>query len=453
MKTKRILLLLVLSLIFLVGCNKTEEEVPEVPVDENGNPVEVQESVIPEINDYYGAFTRSVKVSDDMRNVLSARLQKCEEIQLLNPSDYWKEKNFASLTLNFLPVADILQHTCYLNETQTLMQDEEGNISYDWEACKQYVLSTYGENEIENVSLTRNSANNYEIQDEGEIKGSWGVYNGIRKTKAIYDANHDWSQTLTYINYGNEKTMGQMFEYGRQKTDKGKMSFVIQTLKERAYVTYDENGQLESFSYSRLNGDILTRYQERAFEILAEHNKLVDETNDFWSRIGMGNGIEELTELVPFDRDLEIDYTSYHLEEDSIFTHIDEITNEWVMELDPDFDLTISYDGKTLTVRFFNILSKKVEEYIFHENGSIDKSEKVIEVISVDELLKNIKERWAEEQEALWIKETEENMDFDGDLIIGKPSVEEEITETDTPTDENETGEKEEETVNAGDTE
>ena len=450
MKIKKTIILLVLSLIFLVGCNKADEQNSEL-VDENGNPIEAQEEVIPEINDYYGAFTRSRKVSDDMRNALSVSLQKCEEIQLSNPSDYWKEKNFASLTLNFLPVADLLQHTLFFNETQTLVQDEEGNIVYDWDSCKQYILSTYTEEEQREVTIERKSPNNYSLKDMGELNGSWGEsYRKERRTSAIYDSNHDWSQTLTYIDINSNSVLGQMLEYGRQQRADDKMGFVIQTLKERAYVVYNKDGSLNSFAYSRLNGNILTRYQEREFEILADHNRLAEKTNNFWTMYIYGMGIEEITALPKFDNATGIDYTSYHLEEDSIFTHIDDITADWVMEMENDFDQTIVYDGKNLTVQFYNILSKKIEEYVIHEDGTIDKT--IIEMImpSIDDLMKNIEEKWAEEDEAFYQRETENNVDFNGDGIIGNPvPAEEENTD---PVD-NTDGADEGETVNAGDTE
>lgn len=427
---KKLLLtsILLFTLTFVWGCGNNEE------VETEGTETEV-ETVIPEINDYYGAYQRSLKISEDIKASLGNSLKKVEEIQSLHPSDYWKEKDFANLALDILDIDGILAHTMFLNETQTWNYDEEGNPYYDWDAVCHYVWGTYTEEQAKNVVVERNSTNNYTVHNYREDAwGVWGAKRTERDTSAIYDANHDWAQTVHKDLVGDFWVNDGMLEYGRQTVKGDEKAFVLQSLKERAYIVYNADGSIKNFAYSRLNGDILTRYQIRAFEILAERNRYVERRgNTFWDIIGFhDNSLKELTELVPYDKDFGKDYTSYNLEEDSIFTHIEDITADWVMELSTDFDQTIVYDGKDLTVQFYNVLSKKIEEYIIHEDGSIDKSEKELLLPTVEELMETIETKWKEEDEALWLEETEKNIDLNGDGVIGNPNPVTEVEENST---------------------
>ena len=427
---KKLLLTSILLFImtFVWGCGNNEE------VETESTETEV-ETVIPEINDYYGAYKRSVTIANNIKDSLQGSLKKVEEIQSLHPSDYWKEKDFASIVLDILDIEGLLEHTKWLNETQCISEDEEGNSFYDWDATEQYVLSTYNEKQVSEVKVSRNSPNNYTIRNGSEYAtGVWGSRRTERETSAIYDANHDWAQTVHKDLVGDFWVNDGMLEYGRQTVTGDEKAFVLQSLKERAYIVYNADGTIKNFAYSRLNGDILTRYQIRAFEILAERNRYADHSgNSFWEVIGFNdNSIKALTELVPYDKDFGKDYTSYNLEEDSIFTHIEDITADWVMELSTDFDQTIVYDGKDLTVQFYNVLSKKIEEYIIHEDGSIDKSEKELLLPTVEELMETIETKWKEEDEALWLEETEKNIDLNGDGVIGNPNPVTEVEENST---------------------
>ena len=398
MKKLILCFLLILSL-FLVGCgDKVDEpEETETVSDETSEDTSPE----PEINDYYGAYTRSLKAAADMKNVITEKLEKCNEVQSLNPSDYWKEKDFASLTLDFMDINSILAHTYALNETQTISIDEEGNEYLDWDAITEWIKASYGElpEDYKNVSVIRNSPNNYTVWNKEYQSGVWGSSQIWRKINAIYDSNHDWSQTAFWDQVKGKDVLDGLLEYGRQESTDGTKRFVLQTTKERAYIVYNEDGTIKNFSYSRLGGDILSRYYEREFEIIAEHNRYLEKTDDFWYLLAIHEyDVKEMTELTPYDDLNGMDYTAYNLNEDSIFTHIDDINEDWVMEMDKDFNLTITYDGKDLTVQFYNVLSQKIEEYIIHEDSSIDKSVKEVIAISTDELMENIEAKWEEEE-------------------------------------------------------
>lgn len=365
--------------IFLVGlgisclfcaCGKQKQVVEE----ENTETVELTQ------NDYRGAVYRMWKVKDDISETLSLNKEKNASIKEERPSDYWNDDNFAILTSEMLN-SDIIACTQYLNEEQTT-----------WEDVETYTYAELQENQGASAgNMSRVTDNEYTIYFERQESPKWTKDSTAYRTiDATYDPNHDWAKAWSHMHIFNGDVEGydKMFEYARS----GDM-FIIQTETERVVARYkekfedievevlDDKGKpvkdkegnivtktekvskglcLESFVYAKLDGNPRDKFLDVSDFL---NQKTGDFVTDFFTSTPPVTGVTE-----------EGYITFLYGPADTIFTHIDDIDENWVTS-EGTFSDVLIYDGKTLTAKKQNKLSNKIEVFEFDENGNCKKSE------------------------------------------------------------------------------
>lgn len=335
-------------------------------------------------NDYRGGYMRVDAIKTKIVAIVESFNQvQNDNIMVSSPSDYWNDENFLYFTNNFL-VTTQFDDTQYFNELET-----------DWETAYNATLSCFkdangnylkpyvtNDLKIEKDSTTNNL---YELCytvpniNPEYLLSDYAIQIPYEVT-CTFDANHDWLQ-MKKVGTIQKKTVyneadsqdklypcEELVEYGRQKSTN---SFIIQTSKERLYVTYETlegttenefnplvNARIVSFTYSKLSDAKLPVYMEEKIEEARE-----DDLNGLFGTKANSLYLTENGDIV----------NRYNLR-DSIFLHIDDITADWVLEYPMEegyYDTYITFDGSDMTVYNQNKLSEKMEIIEFKSDGSI----------------------------------------------------------------------------------
>lgn len=315
MKRKLLSILLICTSIFTAACSKTTED-PEI----------IEEEQIVEIarNDYYGGVQRISKIQTDTYQLIQNLQSSNYNIIQGNPTDYWSDPNYFFFDFNPCSSA-YMPYTIYLNETD------------EWDTILSQVAMAYGENY--DTSVEKQDVNKYKISSYGVFYApdTQDMRTITNHLYCYYDAGHDYLQmrerTVPFnFNEINGYEEG-LYEFARLD----KNSFVIQTEKERLYIHYNDNNEIQEFYYS-----------------------LLDESQDRESLI---NALEELQSQNPDVWDVYIDgrMTNHYLSSyDSIFQNIENIDEHWVLE-EPNVNQYIIYRNHTLTCAIQNYLTKNIE--------------------------------------------------------------------------------------------
>ncbi len=436
MKKRKILSILLSTLMLtslLTGCVSNEEK------EQQAIDAKKQESALMEVNqnDYRGGYMRTEAIKTKIVAIVESFNQvQNDSIIQTSPSDYWNNENFLWFKNNFL-VTDQFADTQYFNELETdwdtayqatylCFYDENGNY------IKPYITNYFNiEKDPVSANLYRIS---YTVPDRfvPYIQSEYALQIPYEVT-CMFDANHDWLQMKKMATVkkrdvytdatGDEKLnpCEELVEYGRQKNTN---SFVIQTSKERLYVTYEtlegtmendfnplENAKITSFAYSRLSDAILPVYMDEKIEDTGE--EVLE--NVFGSRASS----LYLTE--------NSDIANQYNLRDSIFTHIDDITADWVLEYPFEegyYDTYITFDGSDMTIYNKNKLSDKVEIIEFKSDGSIqDKTMLLLHPLHEVEVKYVNGDGSIHGTTTIYVNDNGDATDVDGNVLIPGDSV------------------------------
>lgn len=355
---KRLVILTLLGLmpLSMFGCssNKVPEEVPVVTVQN----LEINQ------NDYRGAYMRV----NGLKNKINEVVQGFNSIQndgviSVNPSNYWNSDNFIYFTNNFLDT-ELFDYTQYFNETETEWQE-----AYNYTEAQFY--DENGNPTVNGLKIEHTDLNKYLLSFDGKKpRYAPNSYDNFKyDLNCTYNGNYDWLQFQTITNSSTtpEDVCTEMVEYARRGN-----TFLVQTATERLMVTYKDLGatnenasnpieksQIESFSYSKLSGKTLPKYN---------NENLIEEIETNTDCIFMS-----VFEIEPITEDGEL--TDQYNPSDTLFTHIDDITDEnWVREFPIEegfYQTYITFDGTDMTIYNYNELADRMEVIEFKSDGTI----------------------------------------------------------------------------------
>lgn len=344
-----IFLILVLCSGMLISCSaETSDPEPQISEVASQNLIEVAEA------DFLGGANRIIEISDNLTAVMDVYAQLLETVKEKRPEDYWLSEDYAFITFAGLDT-EILSHYAYMNE----------RTSFD--DCINLVANTFRDangnfvNSIRQFNAQRNNIHSYEVSYlTADTFPIIGKQDGAR-VKAVleYDAGHDWLGAYGYFaKYNTEDWYNyQLCEYARLSKDGTDSRFAIQTNQERLYAVYDEAGVVKAFYYGQLDGenrnDVYPEYNE---------NRMYVEQKGGWNWITYLEGNEYPNTL-----------TNQYNTDDSMFSHLEDISGDWVMD-SQNLRNVIIYEDGILTSRFYNRLSEKMEEAIIYPDGTVKKS-------------------------------------------------------------------------------
>lgn len=395
----------------IVGCGKQSLDTQTViGTADDTETIEVNQ------NDFRGGVKRIEAIRGNVLGIVSAFNQKNFELQEEYPCSYWNSEEYQYFVAHCIN-GEIYYYTDLCNEFET-----------DWATVESAVagmLTNSDGKTPQDYALKRLTDNHYTLSfREQNVMSDWRTRAGdVTWTyDCIYNPTHDWVQEVKYgwSRAGSDKTQYQdMFlEYGRRDN-----VFILQTERERLYVVYEnvepmtvenstmyivnskgkeipvtqediDNGsvsmddvqyhtntiitynplkdnKIKAFYYSRLDGNILPQYIKE------------DDENALEEADGLGTrGVKD--ESVDYELTTDEGYVITHYNTcDSMFTHIDDITKDWVTEMGT-YAQVITYENGNLTVKTANQLSHEYEIFKFYDDGSVANSKEPMEEVKVE---------------------------------------------------------------------
>ena len=317
-------------------------------------------------NDWYGAIQRMDKLDKDAKAVVDVLENNNYDIVMGNPQDYWSDGYYS---FTFAPLAsNYINYTLYLNES-----DEWATVITNTQTK---VLAT--KTDAQTISVLKNDENDYTISWEG-----YDTFEPINKQKyvyvtldCIYDASHNWAQLIESSNiYGSARYEEDFVEYAEIDAN----HYAMQCQTGRLFAEYDDEGNLVKMYYSKLadspreRGTAETSLEDLANE-LNEDKETTDETTD--AKVNEASeDTEEVEEkeitttqdgiiyaadgITAYDTNPNV----YNSEDDSMFSRINELGYDWVME-EATVEEYVIYENETLLFRVKNKLSGDYEGFI-----------------------------------------------------------------------------------------
>ena len=336
---KRIICLLLsgLMILGLAGCSKPEEsQTEETQAEETQTP-----AVSVARNDWYGAISRILEIRNDTMGVLSILDNHNYNVIMGNPQDYWSDDYFMA---NFNPVDSLrLYYATFFNETQ------------DWATIEANVKNAINPNDTNNTYVNKIEKHHYRYSFK-----IYNYYTPLANTSqnaeitvdCIYDENHNWAQMseVTHISNPSINLQDDLYEFAELEAN----HYVIQTITDRLYIVYDENGDVDSLYYSSLADGPRKKLKEMP-ERSEDADEIIEE--DVEEPTSLDDIYEDVTEC-PGNRP---EY--YCIVDDTIFTKIDDITPEWVFE-EPTVEQYIIYKNGVLMVNIKNKLNGEFESFM-----------------------------------------------------------------------------------------
>lgn len=403
-------LLITMLISTITGCGKQSANTQTViGTADDTETVEVNQ------NDFRGGIKRIEAIRGNVLNIVNEFNQRNFEIQDELPCSYWNSEEYQYFVTHCIN-GDIYQYTDLFNEFET-----------DWATVEDAVAGMLANSDgktPQDYALTRVTDNHYTLTfQQQDVMTDWRTRAGnvLWTWDCIYNPTHDWLQEVQYAvsKSGSDKTAYQnaFLEYGRRDN-----VFVMQTETERLYVVYEnvepmtventsmyivnekgkeiavsqddiDNGtvslddvqyhtntivtynplrdnKIKAFYYSRLDGNILPQYIHE------------DDENALEEADGLGTrGIKD--DSINYELTTDEGYVITHYNTcDSIFTHIGDISSNWVTEMGT-YAQVITYENGNLTVKTANQLSHLYEIFKFFADGKVANSTEPIEPVKV----------------------------------------------------------------------
>lgn len=348
-------------------------------------------------NDYAGAYSRLVKIQQDVADKLEILDEHNYKVQQGNPEDYWSENDF--FFLNLLPVyTKELEYTQYLNESD------------DFSTLADYIKTSLEDLGYENPSVRRNAENDYYISYKGTFtnKNTGTKGTGKKTLHAVYDAGTNSFRVTSSIKLTYDNSVCDDFFYEFREI--GPREYAVQNDNERLSVKYNDSGEITSFYYSALNntesGNYKAYFDETEYKALYNdcgftgilyeipgyediyYGEMPKGGIRYFSGHYDGNQRYWITENknnidnIGIDLSAENDYKQippmailgrYTIDDNSLFNEKITDGKAWVMA-GIEFKETVAYENKTLTMMTTNDLTKEKSSF------------SVMEVISPEQL-------------------------------------------------------------------
>ena len=324
-----------------------------LPLTGCGNKQEETEVVTVARNDWYGGVTRISKVRNDAKSIVSVLNNYNYDIVLGNPQDYWSEDYFF---LNFNPVnSSHIVYTTYFNEDE------------DWNTISTNIKTVINSRDdgSEYIRSDKLAEHHYSLDfiEPRYSKEYNKTKNSTINLTCIYDATHNWLQM-------EEKTESlkdplhtfyeeEIYEFA--EIEKGK--YALQNETDRMYITYNDKGEVDTLYYSILGlGDRIPIESTVTEEDIIDPVEKLEENTEITEEAAEEQK-EESEEEPEEEREVYGNMPNlYNIQDDTIFTHIDDIGPEWVME-EPTISQYLVYKNHVLTFKVLNKLSGKYEGF------------------------------------------------------------------------------------------